>query len=89
MGILAPMRYFVHRTVSRALPVYTDYRNGRTRRLTIIRKVDGDAQQLRADLIKELEIPQEHVTVNKLNGHVTVKGIVARDVTEWLSGKGF
>lgn len=34
--------YFVSRTANNNLPVYTDIRNGRTRHLTIIRRIEGD-----------------------------------------------
>lgn len=34
--------YFVSRTANNSLPVYTDIRNGRTRHLTIIRRIEGN-----------------------------------------------
>ncbi|KAJ9061865.1 54S ribosomal protein img2, mitochondrial [Entomophthora muscae] len=42
--------YFVRRTKFLSLPVYTEYRNAGTRLLTVIRRIQGDPQQLVADL---------------------------------------
>jgi hypothetical protein len=36
--------YRVERVQQVNLPVYTDYRNGRTRKLTILRKINGDIE---------------------------------------------
>lgn len=39
---LKQVPFMVRRTKSNNLPVYLDYRNGRARILTIIRKIEGD-----------------------------------------------
>ena len=41
-GCKADIPFRVARTKSRNLPVYLDYKNGRTRVLTLIRKIDGN-----------------------------------------------
>ena len=41
-GSEADIPFRVARTKSRNLPVYLDYKNGRTRVLTLIRKIDGN-----------------------------------------------
>lgn len=41
-GSKADIPFRVARTKSRNLPVYLDYKNGRTRVLTLIRKIDGN-----------------------------------------------
>jgi hypothetical protein len=38
----AQPKYYVSRTKSDQLPVYSEYRNGRTRVLTILRRITGD-----------------------------------------------
>lgn len=41
-------KYLIPRIkLSQQLPIYTDYKNGRTRKITIIRKVQGDFQVLK------------------------------------------
>ncbi|KAL1915880.1 mitochondrial 54S ribosomal protein mL49 [Calcarisporiella thermophila] len=78
--------YFVERTRSKSLPVYTDYRNGGMRVLTLIRKIEGDVGRLCEDLAKDLPTT---VNVNKTTGHVVVKGNYVREVREWLTQRGF
>jgi hypothetical protein len=34
--------YWIGRTKTGNLPIYTDIRNGRTRKLTVVRKYEGD-----------------------------------------------
>lgn len=41
-GSKADIPFRVTRTKSRNLPVYLDYKNGQTRVLTLIRKIDGN-----------------------------------------------
>lgn len=45
--------FSVRRTVNGALPVYTDYKNGRSRITTIVRRVDGDITAL-AGMLSEI-----------------------------------
>ncbi len=42
----------IERTRSKMLPVYTDYRNAGSRKLTIVRKYKGDSKAL----VKELQL---------------------------------
>ncbi|RUP42723.1 mitochondrial large subunit ribosomal protein-domain-containing protein [Jimgerdemannia flammicorona] len=80
--------YFVSRTASHALPVYTDIRNGRTRHLTIIRRIEGDVNKLRKDLLELLPSPQL-ISVNELNNQIVIKGFWQYEVTAWLAKRGF
>src|SRR6266511_1983194 len=36
--------YFIERTQNKVLPIYSDIRNGRTRILTILRRIEGDVE---------------------------------------------
>ncbi|KAJ1877993.1 mitochondrial large ribosomal subunit, partial [Kickxella alabastrina] len=42
--------YFVRRTRFQSLPVYSKVKNGGTRKLTMIRRIDGDIEALRTDI---------------------------------------
>lgn len=45
--------FFIERTeVGLSLPVYTAYRTGNTRVLTILRKIKGDVYELKSDMEK-------------------------------------
>ena len=49
--------FHVERTVSdgQALPVYTDYKNGRTKIVTVLRRCSGDIDLLREEMEKVVE----------------------------------
>jgi large subunit ribosomal protein L49 len=81
--------YHVSRTPSNKLPVYTDTRNGNTRKETIVRKIAGDPRPLR-DAIKELlQVDVDRVWVGKVTGHVYVKGHHKPAIEKFLAEKGF
>ncbi|KAJ2162147.1 mitochondrial 54S ribosomal protein img2 [Coemansia sp. RSA 552] len=79
--------YFVRRTRFQSLPVYTDIRNGRTRRQTIVRRIDGDVQALGADIAAEFG--SDVVAVKNVSRQVVIKGDLSREVREWLTQRGF
>ncbi|KAJ1962012.1 mitochondrial large ribosomal subunit [Dispira parvispora] len=83
----ADLGYSVLRTDNMGLPVYTDFRNGRTRTLTIIRRIYGDREKLAQDL--GANIPEEHISVRKATGHIWIKGNYRDEVLKFLTGKGF
>lgn len=70
-----PLRltYLVERTVSKNLPVYEDAKSGGTRKFTQIRKVVGNGQHLKRDIIQELGFKKDDVSVNPVTLHVIVK----------------
>ncbi|RKP27800.1 ribosomal protein L49/IMG2, partial [Syncephalis pseudoplumigaleata] len=79
--------YYVRRTKSKLLPVYTDIRNGNTRHLTIIRRIDGSAKALARDISQAFS--DMEVSVKPLNNHVIIKGRRTKDICQFLEGKGF
>lgn len=86
----APPRYFISRTANNNLPVYTDFKNGRTQLLTIIRRVQGDAYALKNDILSLFpDAPKDYVKVNPVNNHVVIKGLHMDDIKQWLAQKGF
>jgi Mitochondrial large subunit ribosomal protein (Img2) len=77
--------FFVERTsVGASLPVYTDYKAGNTKVVTILRKCRGDIQALKLDM--ELVCGKE-VTVRA--GKLVVDGNYQMRIKKWLSGLGF
>ncbi|KAJ1643024.1 mitochondrial large ribosomal subunit [Coemansia asiatica] len=80
--------YFVRRTRFQSLPVYRDIKNGNTRKLTVIRRIEGDLEALRSDLTQTFG-PDTQITVKKLSQQLVIKGDCKRSVQEWLTKKGF
>ncbi|RIA86706.1 mitochondrial large subunit ribosomal protein [Glomus cerebriforme] len=84
--------YFVARTQMKELPVYIDIRNGGTRVLTEISRIEGDSEALCNDIRKELfhcSRDKNLIRVNHTNNHVIIKGRHGLMVKEWLAKKGF
>ncbi|KAJ2554640.1 mitochondrial 54S ribosomal protein img2 [Coemansia sp. RSA 1933] len=79
--------YFVNRTRFQSLPVYVDIKNGKTRRLTLIRRIEGDIQALHKDLSSSLN--DSSIQINSISNQLVIKGDRASEVREWLSKKGF
>jgi hypothetical protein len=67
------------------IPVYTDYRSGRTRELTIVRRIEGDT----AVLARELYRVTGGAKVEVRPGRVEVAGVRAKEIKSWLAGLGF
>lgn len=81
--------YFVHRTNTNNLPVYAEAKRGGSLRQTLIRKVEGDANALREDLVEHLNLKPEWVTVNGLTNHVIIKGWKKDNVEKLLKELNF
>lgn len=78
--------FFVERTGSAAaLPVYTEFKAGRTKVVTILRKIGGDVASLKADL--EVVCGGEPAIVRP--GKLVVNGNYSLRVKRWLLGLGF
>ncbi|CAG8492876.1 1400_t:CDS:2 [Diversispora eburnea] len=85
--------YFLHRTQFMNLPVYSDIRNGKSRVLTVIRRVEGDIQALRDDIKREV-FPNDTATrsiigINHTNNQIVIKGDHTYKMKKWLIKKGF
>ncbi|SCV01457.1 LAMI_0G11628g1_1 [Lachancea mirantina] len=77
--------YFVERSATGNLPVYSDFkRNGKV--FTEIRKVYGDPVQLRNDLQENLKnIPQKAIKVIMQSRKVVIEGNAVKEVKQLLS----
>ncbi|KAJ2845716.1 mitochondrial large ribosomal subunit, partial [Coemansia erecta] len=70
-----------------SLPVYVDIKNGKTRKLTLIRRIEGDIQALREELSNSLG--DSSVQIKSTSGQLVIKGDRASEIREWLTKKGF
>ena len=77
--------FLVERTIAgSALPVYTDYRAGRTKVVTILRRCKGDIAALKDDLER---VVGREVLVKP--GKLEVVGNYHMRIKKWLVGLGF
>ena len=70
---LSPLPYHVHRTASQKLPIYHLAKRGGNLHQTRIRKIEGDVEMLREELVASLALKEETVKINRLTGHIIVK----------------
>jgi translation initiation factor 1 (eIF-1/SUI1) len=71
--------------VGKQVPVYTHYSNGRTRALTVVRKISGDTRVL----MRELYRLTGGAKVTERQGSVEVEGDRREQIKSWLMGLGF
>jgi large subunit ribosomal protein L49 len=83
--------YHVSRTPTNNLPIYSDIKAGKTLKLTRIRKITGDVQALKNEIIQALKLDpeREKAEVNPLTGHIVIKGRHTRSLQKFLTEKGF
>ncbi|KAL5339195.1 mitochondrial large subunit ribosomal protein-domain-containing protein [Aspergillus crustosus] len=89
--------YFVRRTPSNQLPVYLVTKAGGTKQQTKIQKTEGDVDALRKDLEQYLGLEaggrdnkkSRDISINRLNGNITVKGWRKHEITKFLSERNF
>jgi large subunit ribosomal protein L49 len=71
--------------IGQQVPVYTDYKNGRSRKLTVIRRVSGNVDAL----VEELRRVTGGAEVTARLGRVEIEGDRAKEVKTWLMAIGF
>ncbi|KAK3594331.1 hypothetical protein CHS0354_024267 [Potamilus streckersoni] len=84
--------YAVNRTKNHNLPVYLQVKVGGTRKLTLIRKIDGDIWALEADIRNFLEpiTGKKCLTqVHEVARFIRVRGNYVTEVGKFLIDKGF
>ena len=85
MPLYEDLPFAVERTSpGQSLPVYTDFKGGGTKVVTILRKCRGDIELLKEEMEKVCGAP---VTVG--NGKLVVAGNFHARIKMWLSGLGF
>ncbi|PGH06572.1 hypothetical protein AJ79_06511 [Helicocarpus griseus UAMH5409] len=88
---LTNLPYFIRRTPSNQLPVYLVTKAGGTKQETKIQKTEGDVDALRSDLAKSLGMDpnSKDIYINRLNGHVIVKGWRKPEIQQFLLDRKF
>ncbi|KAL3477547.1 mitochondrial large subunit ribosomal protein-domain-containing protein [Aspergillus californicus] len=90
---LTNLPYFVRRTPSNQHPVYLVTKAGGTKQQTKIQKTEGDLDALKSDLAKYLGLdpgPKTgDITINRLNGHLIVKGWRKNEIQKFLLERKF
>lgn len=67
------LTYRVGRTASNNLAVYDSAKSGGTNKFTQVKKISGNAQDLKKDVIAELGFKKDEVAVNPVTGHLIIK----------------
>ncbi|CAD0010957.1 unnamed protein product [Aureobasidium pullulans] len=87
---IAPnLPYFVTRTPSNELPIYTLRKRGGNMRLTRVKKIDGNIDVLRDALQMELGVPDAECVINRLTNHVMIKGWHKPRIEAFLKARNF
>ncbi|XP_068197942.1 large ribosomal subunit protein mL49 [Antennarius striatus] len=86
-----PLPYMIRRSRMHNIPVYTDLTHG-SRRMTLIRKVEGDIWALEKDVkeyLKDVTGKELPTQVSEVTMTLKVKGHFETELKEWLTSKGF
>jgi large subunit ribosomal protein L49 len=81
--------YHVERTKTNNFPVYSDFKSHRTQKLTMVRRVTGDAHTLCRDLASMLNLEKGKYLVKHPSNIVVLKGRFKDEVIQFLRNKGF
>jgi large subunit ribosomal protein L49 len=65
--------YRINLTPSQQYPIYTLSKRGGNKKLTRIRRIEGDVTALRSELQEALGLEAKEVVINQLTGHIIVK----------------
>uniref|UniRef100_A0A6B2LU29 Large ribosomal subunit protein mL49 n=1 Tax=Arcella intermedia TaxID=1963864 RepID=A0A6B2LU29_9EUKA len=85
LGNTAGLPFKISRTPSSNLPVYSEFRNGRTRVRTILRKFEGNVEELSQELSAVLGGKE----VYHYTGRLEVDGMHREKIKDWLLRLGF
>ncbi|XP_031589806.1 39S ribosomal protein L49, mitochondrial-like [Oreochromis aureus] len=86
-----PLPYTIRRSRMHNIPIYTDVTNS-NRKLTLIRKVEGDIWALEKDVrqyLQEVTGKELPTQVNEVTMTLKVKGHFDKELKDWLVRKGF
>lgn len=83
------MPYFVTRTPSDHLPLYTLRQRGGSKLVTRVKKVDGKAEILRDELRELLGLAEKEVVINRTTGHIMIKGHHVPKIEHYLKQRKF
>ena len=67
------------------MPVYTDYRVGGMRKVTVVRKITGDINEFKTELSKVVS----NAPIEEKMGRIEISGLHSDKVKLWLRRLGF
>ena len=67
------------------MPVYTDYRVGGMRKVTVVRRITGDLNEFKAELSKIVS----NSPIEEKMGRLEISGLHSEKVKLWLRRLGF
>lgn len=82
-------QYLVSRTPAQNLPIYLRAKRGGNLKSTVLKKIEGDVGQLKADMIAVLGLEDKQIKINHVTRHIEIKGHRRDDVERYLVAKGF
>ncbi|KAK4210871.1 mitochondrial large subunit ribosomal protein-domain-containing protein [Rhypophila decipiens] len=84
-----PPPFVISRTASLNLPIYLESKRGGNKKLTLIRKLEGDRTVLAQWLAEDLGLDRKKVRVKAPTNHVEVEGQYVDEVRQWFEARGF
>lgn len=81
--------YYVTRTPSNELPIYTLKKRGGNLRQTRVKKITGSIDALRDSLQQLLAVPEKECVINRVTNHVVIKGWHKPRIEEFLAARKF
>lgn len=81
--------YFVTRTPSNHLPIYTLRKAGGNKPVTRVKKVDGRAEVLKDELRELLGLAEKECVINNTTGHIMIKGHHVSKIEHFLKQRAF
>ena len=81
--------YFVTRSPSNELPIYTLKKRGGNMKLTRVKRIDGQVDALREALMTALGLQEKECVVNAVTRHVMLKGHLKPQVEKFLRERMF
>ena len=75
----------MERTHKGNLPVYTDFKAGGTRKITIVRRIYGDIEEFKQELKKIVS----NSDIEEKMGRLEVSGMHSQKIKFWLTRLGF
>ena len=85
LGLLEQLPFQVSRTHTGNLPVYTDFRAGGNRKVTVVRKIYGDVDEFKSELSKIVS----NADIKDKMGRLEISGLHSQKVKFWLTRLGF
>ncbi|KAI9731975.1 MAG: hypothetical protein M1834_004426 [Cirrosporium novae-zelandiae] len=81
--------YFVRRSKMQNLPVYIVLKRGGNLKMTHVRKIEGDAADLKKRLQGHLGVPDKDIAINPTNKDIIIKGEFKEEIKNFLLAQKF